>query len=243
MNRLIHCLLCLSTLLGWSIFAHAEDDDATKLYLYTENYGAYNYSLNGRDYEHWGEDIGGTSTDFVKTLMAESGLDYRMRLRTWRVGYQRTLDRPNYGLFSTARTDQREDLFEWVGPIAQYNWIVFRYKDSGVKVNSLEDLRSLRVGGYDNSATTLYLQDQGIDVSTLPNDSLNPQRLAQGQIDVWIASDVSAYRLAEDAGFADIEPAWVLRTVDMYLAMNKETPKPVLDRLHAAYETVAQSRQ
>lgn len=243
MNRLFHSLICLSTLLGLSVSTHAEDESPTKLNLYTENYGDYNYSLNGRSYEHRRDDIGGSSTDMVKAIMDESGLEYRMRLRTWRVGYRRTMNRPYYGLFSTARTPQREDMFEWIGPIAQYNWVIFRYAGSDVEVNSLDDLRELRVGGYDNAATTLYLQDQGIEVSTLPSDNLNPQRLAQDQIDVWIASDVSAYKIAKEKGYPDIEPAWTVRTVDMYLAMNKDTPQPVLDRLQSAYETVSQSQQ
>lgn len=244
MHRLIKSLLFLSTLLFLpATFAEEEDNDAEKLYIYTENYGAYNFSLQGREYEHWGDDIGGTSTDFVKELLAEADINYRMRLRAWKVGYRRTLERPNNGLFSTARTPQREELFEWVGPIAQYNWIVFRYKGSNVRVTSLDDLRQLRVGGYDNSATTLYLQDQGIEVSTLPNDNLNPQRLAQNQIDVWIASDTNAYQIAQNSGFPDIQPAWVIRTVDMYLAMNKETPQPLLDKLHQAYEVVKTRRE
>ncbi|WP_037338972.1 substrate-binding periplasmic protein [Saccharospirillum impatiens] len=217
--------------------AFAENDD-TQLYIYTENYGNYNYSLSGRDYEHRRDDIGGTSTEVVKALLADAGYEYRMRLRNWGVGYGRTLERPYYGIFSTARTAQREDIFQWVGPIAQYNWTIFRYEGSTIEVNDIDDLRSLRVGGYANSATTLFLQDQGIEVSTLPNDSLNAQRLAQDQIDVWIASDVNAYNLAEEAGFPNIEPAWIIRTVDMYLAMNKDTPAEVIDRLQTSLDRV-----
>lgn len=226
----------LSLLLLWCLSVRAES--LADLYLYTENYGQYNYSLNGRDFEHWRDDIGGSSTELVKAVLAESGLSYRMRLRTWSVGYERTLERPNYGLFSTARTESREDMFAWVGPIAQYNWILFKYADKELNVDSINDLNGLRVGGYQDDAATLFLQEQGIAVSTLPNDSLNPQRLAHDQIDVWIASDASAYQLAEAAGFPDIEPALIIRTVDMYLAMNPQTDPAKLQRLQDAYEKV-----
>ncbi|WP_108125825.1 substrate-binding periplasmic protein [Saccharospirillum mangrovi] len=213
-----------------------------ELYLYTENYGGYNYSLHGRDFEHWREDIGGSSTDLVKAILAESGLSYRLRLRTWSVGYERTLERPNYGLFSTARTESREDLFAWIGPIAQYNWILFKYAGNDLNIESIDDLNGLRIGGYEDDAATLFLQEQGFTVSTLPNDSLNPQRLAHDQIDVWIASDASAYQLAEAAGFPDIEPALTIRTVDMYLAMNPQTDPIKLRRLQRAYERVMAQR-
>ena len=101
-NSLLFSLACLI-----GLPAVAEDDD-TQLYIYTENYGNYNYSLSGRDYEHWRDDIGGTSTEVVKALLADAGYDYRMRLRNWGVGYGRTLERPYYGIFSTARTPQRK---------------------------------------------------------------------------------------------------------------------------------------
>lgn len=228
-------LLC-SLLLVLPLYSQAETP--TELYLYTENYGRYNYSLNNRDFEHWRDDIGGTSTELVKAILAESGLQYRMRLRTWRVGYERTLERPNYGLFSTARTESREELFHWIGPIAQYNWILFKYTGSDLNIERIEDLNGLRIGGYEDDAATLFLQELGYSVSTLPNDSLNPQRLAQQQIDVWIASDASAYQLAEQAGYPDIEPALIIRTVDMYLAMNPNTDPDRLRRLQQAYDRI-----
>ena len=231
--------LCCSLLLSAvSIADEHNADNSERILLYTENYGNYNYSLNNRDFEHWRDDIGGTSTEMVKAIMADAGMEYRMRLRAWRVSYGRALERPYHGVFSTARTEQRENLFHWIGPIADYNWIIFRYAGSNVEVNSIDDLRNLRVGGYDNSATTLFLQAQGIQVSTLTNDSLNPQRLARNQIDVWIASDVNAQALADEAGFPDIEPALVVRTVDMYLAMNPGTPAHILQRLEQSYQNV-----
>lgn len=232
--------LLLSILVLTPLTSRAET--GTDIYLYTENYGRYNYSLNGRDFEHWRDDIGGTSTDLVKAIMAESGLSYRLRLRTWRVGYERTLERPNYGLYSTARTESREDLFAWVGPIAQYNWVLFKYSGNDLNIERIEDLAGLRIGGYEDDAATLFLQEQGYAVSTLPNDSLNPQRLAQDQIDVWIASDVSAYQLAQNAGYPNIEPALIIRTLDMYLAMNPKTDPDKLQQLQDAYHRVIAAR-
>lgn len=241
MPRLIQYFLFLSTTFLLTA-TFAETEEPVKLSLYTENFGDFNYSLQGRDYEHWRDDIGGTSTATVKALLEETNFDYRMRLRTWSVGYERALDRPYNGIFSTTRTPQREDIFEWVGPIARESWVIYRYKGSDIQVNSLDDLRTLRVGGYASSATSLFLKDNNVEVSTLPTDNLNPQRLAQNQIDVWIASDATAYQLAEASGYPDIEPAWVIKTFDLYLAMNKETPRPVLDELHRAYEVVMQSQ-
>lgn len=209
--------------------------------LLTENYGAFNYSLLNRDYEHKEENIGGSSTDIVKKLMAESGISYRMKLRAWTVAYGRALERPNYGVFSTSRTDAREPFFEWIGPIASYELALFTKKGSNIVINNINDLKALRVGGYEGDAATNILVAQGIEVSTLTNDSLNPRRLHDDLIDVWVAGALKAYSLAEESGYPDIEKAYVIQTVDMYLAMNPKTDPIVLEKLNKAFDTLLEN--
>lgn len=227
------CLLVVLFLLLAPLATHAED--LPKVYLYTENYGTFNYTLDGSSYAHFRDDIGGSSTETVKKLMAEANLDYRLRLRTWSVSYGRSLERPNYGVYSTARTESREDLFHWVGPVGQYNWILLAKPGHSLNIQSIEDIHGLRIGGYEGDAATTFLQDRGFEVSTLPNESLNAQRLHQDLIDVWISSDINGYKLAEEAGY-EVEEAYRLRTLDLYLAMNKETDPRILDRLLQAYD-------
>ena len=227
---IIGCLLFCS--LAWA----EEVQIPHRLTLITENYGQYNFSLFGREFEHRGDRIGGTSTQFVKTLLARAGIPYIMKLRKWRVAYERALTKPNYGVFSTARTDIREELFDWVGPIARTNWVVMVKKGSPLQINSLEDVRGLKVGGYNADALTQYAQSQGIEVTTLPNESLNPQLLQENMIDVWLTYDATAFLIAESSGYTDIEVAYVIRSVDLYLAMNKETDPQWLAGLHKAYD-------
>ena len=225
-------LLVALTLLLSPLFVHAED--LPRVYLYTENYGTFNYTLDGSDYAHFRDDIGGSATEIVKMMMAEAGLDYRLRLRTWSVSYERALERPNHGVYSTARTEFREDKFHWIGPVGQYNWVLLAKPGHTLSIQSLDDLRDLRIGGYAGDAATTFLQAQNLNVSTLPNESLNAQRLHQDLIDVWITSDINGYKLAEDAGY-QVEEAFRLRTLKLYLAMNLQTDPQVLNALERAY--------
>ncbi|WP_394171362.1 substrate-binding periplasmic protein [Saccharospirillum alexandrii] len=213
-------------------------EDFPRINLYTENYGTFNYSLTGAAYEHDIEDIGGTATEIVEKLFTEAGIDFKLRLRTWSVAYERAVERPNYGVFSTGRTESREDLFEWVGPVGQYSWILLAKEGSNLTINRLEDARGLRIGGYEGDAATTFLQGQGYEVSTLPNESLNAQRLANDLIDVWITSDINGYKVAEESGYPDVEEAFRIRTVDLYLAMNPETDPRVINALNSAYDTL-----
>ncbi|TCS38767.1 substrate-binding periplasmic protein [Reinekea marinisedimentorum] len=241
MKRLIWQLPALALVAVLNVVNAADEYVADRLNLFTENYGSYNYSIDGREYEHDGENIGGSSTEFIKKLMDHAGIPYKMKLRSWRVSYERALTRPDYGVFSTGRTELREDLFEWVGPIARYNWIVMVKKDSPLQINSLEDIRGLKVGGYRNDAVTEYVQNAGIEVSDLPNESANPHLLQDGLIDVWVTSDVSAWSVAEATGYTEIEVGYVFKTVDMYLAMNKDTRPEWLDQLYASYDALVEA--
>lgn len=239
-NLLLTILTTLS-LAALSSTNFAEDSSKPLINLLTENYGEFNYSLTGRDYEHSEEDIGGSATEIVKKIMAESELPYRMKLRKWTVSYNRALERPNYGVFSTSRTEDREPLFEWVGPIARYELALFAKKGSNVTVSSIADLNNLRVGGYQGDAATNILEAQGIEVSTLNNDSLNPRRLHENLIDVWVSGVKKAYFLSEEAGYPEIEKVFTIRTVDMYLAMNPGSDPNVLQALNDAYSKLEAS--
>lgn len=234
-----------SLLIGLSLIvafpAALADNHLPRINLYTENYGDFNYSLDGRDFAHFRNDIGGESTEVVKLMFDRAGVDYRMRLRAWSVSYERALERPNHGVFSTGRTEFRENLFEWIGPVGQYSWILLKRSGNPLTVNSLEDIRNLRIGGYQGDAATTYLENQGFNVSALPNESLNAQRLVQNQIDVWVTSDVNGFKIAEETGFSQVEEAFRIRTVGLYLAMNPLSHAEVLSRLHDAYDELVAS--
>ncbi|MGB5746824.1 MAG: transporter substrate-binding domain-containing protein, partial [Desulfobacterales bacterium] len=59
----------------------------------------------------------GSSTEIVREIMRRLNLPAEIQVLTWARGYQLALSRPNVVLFSTARTQEREHLFHWVGPI------------------------------------------------------------------------------------------------------------------------------
>lgn len=223
-----------------STVVFSSEKDLPKLNLLTENYGKFNYSLQDREFEHKEIFIGGTSTEFVKKLMATTEIPYKMKLRAWSVSYGRALTKPNYGVFSTNRTEARENLFEWVGPIARYELALFAREDSDLVINSIDDIRDLRVGSYKGSAAEALIEKEGIHVSSLANDALNPKRLYLDQIDVWVSSGSSAYAFAVASGHP-IKKVYVLRLSEMYLALNPGTHPETIKILKAAYTKLVEA--
>jgi polar amino acid transport system substrate-binding protein len=233
-------ILILGIVAAGAILAGQSRAESEPLTLYTENYGNLSYSLRGQSHEHSGEWISGSAVNFVSDLLRLSGVDYRLKLRQWAVGYERALEKPNTAVFSAVRPEPgeaRDDLY-WIGPIARDDWALYVWRDRPVTIRSVEDLRNLRVGGYRDAPSTEYLMSLGIEVSTLDDDRLNPWRLKHDLIDVWITSNHKAYKLAFEEGHPDIMEALHLNRVDLFLALNPDTPPEVLGRLDQAYRTM-----
>lgn len=200
---------------------------AQDLIFNTEEYPPFNYTGDNGE-------IAGVATEVVRELLARTGVRATIRLLPWTRAYTEALNLPHVCVFSTSRTEERETLFRWVGPLVRNDWVVYALEDSPVRVESLDDLRTLRVGGYRDDATSVYLQSQGITVSEAPNDRLNARKLAAGRIDVWASGRFLApyYARVEDIG--PLRPLLSLREVDMALACNPAVPDTVIGPLQEA---------
>ena len=61
----------------------------------------------------------------------------------WAQGYTMAQRQPNVALYSTTRTESRENLFKWVGPLATMKWVFFAKAGSGIKISSLDDAKKV----------------------------------------------------------------------------------------------------
>lgn len=219
MTRFILINLCLLTLL--SPTTHARDYE---LFLLTENYPPFNMSIQEKNFSR-ASGIDGIAADIVKEMMKRSGIKYSMTLRSpWSRIYKLALNSPNYGLFSTTRTIDREALFQWVGPLVSNDWVAFVKRGRNVTINSLQDLKRYKVGGYEGDAATDFLEKNGVRVEKAALDRDNPEKLANGQIDVWVSGAISGRYIAEAQGFPQIRSAYTVKSTEMYLALNLDVP-------------------
>ncbi len=204
---------------------------AERLHIYTENYPPYNFPTNGKGFAHNRDDISGICTDMVKAMMANVQYDYVMKLRAWSWAYDWVQTRKDHGLFCTARTDQREDQFQWVGPLASIKWTLFAAPDSDIKLSSLEDARQYKIAGYKGDVMSDFLADKGFDMVMSMSGEQNPRRLVLGQVDLWVTDGLVGPLVAKEKyGIEGLKPVLVFRETPMYLAVSKQTdPKVVAD--------------
>ncbi|WLQ12543.1 ABC transporter substrate-binding protein [Hahella aquimaris] len=207
--------------------------------LVTENYPPYNMSMNNSEYEHSGDQIYGVSADIVKMLFERAKLPYNMKLRAWHYAFEHAQRKAYRGVFSTTRTEERESMFKWVGPLVEDSWVAFSRPNESVSITSIDDLKKYRVGGYKGDIASEYLIEKGVNVSLIDDDTLNLKRLYGKYIDLWISGPYSGPYYAKQAGYPSPQPAYVFNQAEMYLALNVDTPQQYVDLLN---ETLAKMR-
>jgi len=225
--------IALLSLLGSSAMARAES-----LVLLTENLAPFNMSANGSNFAK-GEGVRGISADILRGMCQRAGIQCQLILRfPWQRVYQQALTEPGYGLFSTARTPERENLFKWVGPIASNDWVLLARNDSPIQLNSLQEAAKYRIGGYKNDAISQHLLDRGLPVEAGLRDSQNVQKLAKGQIDLWASADPTGRFLAKQEGLAEVKVVQRFHTAELYLALQKDTPDELVQKLLSALDAM-----
>jgi TRAP-type uncharacterized transport system substrate-binding protein len=191
----------------------------------TEEYPPYNMIVNGK--------IGGFSTELVKKAFDKARVPYTLELVNWDVAIKRAQDIPNTCVYSTNRTEEREPLFKWVGPIAHSDWLLFGRSDSP-HITSAEDAKKYTVGIYPSDAVGIYLKDHGFKVDVAAEDKLNPTRLMNKEIDFWASGTLQGPYVAEQVGVRGLVPVLTIRESLMYLACSKATSDEYVARLNAA---------
>lgn len=210
---------------------------AERLYIFTENYPPYNASESGKGFAHSEDDITGICSDMVKAMLSRVDYDYVMKMRAWSYAYDWVQGRENHGLFCTARTDAREGLFQWVGPLASIKWTLFAAPDSDITLDSLDDARELQIAGYKGDVMSEYLVEEGFDVAMGISGDVNTRRLMLGQADLWVTDGLVGPLVAEEEhDITGLKPVLVFRETPMYLALSKNTDPAIVADLQQALD-------
>ncbi|MFH0760341.1 MAG: transporter substrate-binding domain-containing protein [Bacteroidota bacterium] len=207
------------------------------LQIYTEQYPPLTFR------NAFGE-ITGFGSDIVYEIMKRNQLYSGIKLTFWSIGYELALNNPNVCLFTMDRTEIREDLFQWVGPIGTNTTWFFTKAGSGVIINSMEDARNLTaVGTVSSWFSTQYLQELGFTNLVADRDpSVMAKKLMDGEIDAFVCSDVTFPDILKEAEYqySDVVPAFSLMSSDYYIAFSKNTAEAIVNQWQSTLESMKQ---
>jgi polar amino acid transport system substrate-binding protein len=213
--------------------ARAEIDPNYNVVLLTENFPPYNMAINGKNFAQE-DNVDGIAVDVVREMFKRAGIKYSLTLRfPWDRIYKLALEKPDYGVFVTARLPEREGLFKWVGPIGPDDWVLLARGDSKLVVNNLQQAKQYRIGAYKGDAIAEHLEKEGLQPVTSLRDQENAKKLMAGQIDLWATGDPAGRYLARQEGVSGLKTILRFNSAQLYLALNKDVPDEVVQKLQS----------
>lgn len=234
MTKFCRCLLVIFFLGP----LHGAASELDRLTFITEHYPPYNYLDGG--------ELKGSSVSILKAILEHVGSSTDVtdiRVLPWARGYDTTLLTPNTVLFSTTRTSAREDLFQWVGPLAGGRVVLLARKDSNISIEDQESLRngsaSIVVIGEDIGAQKLL--EAGVDADrlhTAVNNESAMNMLVADRVSLWAYGEDVAHWLLSANGHnpENFETVYVLSQDPLYFAINRDTDPAVVELLQQALD-------
>jgi polar amino acid transport system substrate-binding protein len=237
-NLIKACILASAGLLISSLTSAAELD---QLNFITESYPPYNFERDG--------ELKGISVDLLlaATKKASSELTAKKIQRfPWPRAYRMAITGPNIVLFSTTRTDEREQKFNWVGPIISTRIVLLAKKSDSIIINSPADINKYTVGTIPNDIGDQLVKKAGVKNSSLTHiakaESL-VRMLEAGRIKLWAYEENVARWFIKQAGLDnnDFESVYTLKESDLYYAFSKDIDKETQDVLQKSIDEVTAS--
>lgn len=202
-----------------------------------DSYPPYNYIEDDR--------VTGASTEVVRAVLKVAGVNADIMIMPWARAYRTALNEKNVLIFTITRSENREDLFKWVGPVSEYNAVLFRTaKRTDIRVNSLDEAYKYRIGATRDDAATQFLIAQGFDdLQQVHRGDVNVEKLLHGRIDLWLENELTAAYFVKRKGH---DPVQVLRKAfdpqkgkkAGYMAFSLTTPDRTVELFKAALSAV-----
>jgi polar amino acid transport system substrate-binding protein len=164
----------------------------------------------------------------------------------WARAYNKIQQESGTVLFPMARTDSRESLFKWVGPIYGLKIGIIAKKSANVSISGTSDFSRYIIGTIREGAPEQMLIEAGADVSSLDRGANLNQgllKLKNNRIQAFAFNVPAALYNLKEMGEdpADYEVVYTLKDLEIYYAFNKSTSNSIISQLQSAIDSVRSS--
>lgn len=207
-----------------------------KIRIVTEDYPPLNYLKDGL--------LTGPAVDIVNAIQEKANTNTVIQVLPWRRAYISAEKMNNTAVFSLTRSNDREALFKWVGPIAVKRYGFYALSDSSIKIDAIEDALKYVVGVQNGGISEEFLRAEGfktIHAVTSPNQNLG--KLLRRRIDLWYASNGT---IDEQIRRMVIKPEKIhevfsVRDEKLYVGFNKNTDDSIVSKWQGLYQELHNS--
>jgi polar amino acid transport system substrate-binding protein len=197
---------------------------------YSENMPPYSYIENGK--------ASGVSTEILNKITKNSSVSIeKIEILPWKRSYDKVLSTKNTVLYSAGRSEQREHLFKWVGPIDKIRVGVVAKKSSKFNIRKIADFRSYKIGTITKSFVEQKLLKEGVYQDNLDSFiSIESQvkKLISGRVDMVAFSIPAICYFLQEAGenLNDYKEVYLLGEAELYFAFNKDSDEDIINELN-----------
>ena len=181
----------------------------------------------------------GAGVEIVKEIQKRVGSNDKIQLLPWARGYRYLQKKKNVLLFSTGRTKQREELFQWIGPIVRIKWALYG-KKSQPKLANLEDAKKLKqISTVRQDGRERFLKEKGFtNIHSVSNSYQKTRMVDKDRSTAFTGSNIGYVKVLKAAGLnsENYHEIVVLKNIDLYIAVSKKTDKSIKEKWQKALD-------
>ncbi|RTR40339.1 transporter substrate-binding domain-containing protein [Shewanella canadensis] len=221
-----------------ALIFNARANSLSELEYLTESYPPYNYQEEG--------ELKGISVDLLRAALARAGEGLprdNIQLLPWPRAYKMALAGPERVLFSTTRTQLREDSFHWVGPIIETQVVLLARSGSEINIQSIDELSNYSIGAIKDDIGEQLLLSFGVPAKRIKRaHSANSllKMLNKGRIQLWAYEENVASWNIHNSGLDPslFESVFTLQESELYYAFSKDTDPELIKKLQLSIDEI-----
>ncbi|MCX4025353.1 transporter substrate-binding domain-containing protein [Endozoicomonas sp. SM1973] len=211
--------------------------------IYTTEEPPLNFSIGSSKESAAGAQVSGFATDIVREiLILTDNTTAPIVLLPWARAYQYTLHGENVFLFSMGRTKQREQLFQWIGPLAEKKAVLYSTQQAQITINSLDDAKAVsNIATVIDDSKEQFLKSQGFtNLSSSPRWSQAVQKLFINRAALLVQTDLDIPFIIREAGYSidAIKPVYELYKFQLFIGTSQKTSPQLVKRWQLALGTL-----
>ncbi|MDD4636761.1 MAG: transporter substrate-binding domain-containing protein [Bacteroidales bacterium] len=178
----------------------------------------------------------GSAVDVVNEIQRRTGYMNKINVTTWVDAYSTPQYLPNSAVFTTARTAERENKFQWVGPINKDETYIYTLAGSGIDtIRTLEQAKALQSIATPNEwFTHEFLRNNNftniVATAITSQDALD--QLINGDVQALYMTSLDMTWLVKQNGksMSDFTRHMKVSDYEGYIAFSLTTPKTLVQQ-------------
>lgn len=196
-----------------------------------------------------GDKISGIATEIVQATLQKAGLSAPPRVYPWARALSMTEQQENVLIYSIARIPEREQRFQWIGPLFPFSESLYKLKKrQDIQLTTLQEAKPYQIGVIRGYAVHEMLKREGyvdnVHLQLAKDQEQNLRKLFSGKTDLLVGSELDLrwrlQRHPELGRYEDLAYSLYLEKSysHVYMAFGLKTRPEMVETVRHAFEQI-----